>query len=77
MEKSRNLRAYIAACMAEKGESITSFTNNSDYGKSVIERVIVGTRQSPRIRRDIALYLGFDNWSEPLEQAYENTGVPT
>ncbi len=70
MEKKKDLRAYIAQHMARKGESITSFANNSDYGKTTVERVIAGVRQSPRIRRDIALYIGFANWSE-LEQAYE------
>ncbi len=64
----QGMKNFLLAKFRERGESVKKFANNSDYAPQTINMVVAGVYASPRIRRDIALYLGYRGWKDLMDE---------
>ncbi len=56
--------------LKDHGETVASFAANSDYTKQAVDLVVSGYTASPRIRRDLAMYLGYKSWQQMIGKFY-------
>ena len=70
----KKLYQFIQDRFYEKGETPAGFSNNSIYSQQAVDQTMKGIIQSVRIRKDMARYLGYQDWNDMVseyEQAVE------
>jgi len=74
MGKNKAIKGFILKKFKERGEKLSDFVANSDFRDQSIRLVVEGWVSSPRIRRDIARYLGYTNWMDMENEFTESMG---
>ena len=69
------VRVFILKRFEAIGEGVADFIGATDYTQQSVLLVLSGDVGSPRIRQDLARYLGYNRWWDLVNDYIETEGV--
>lgn len=64
---TQKIEVFILRQFEERSEKISDFVQAADYTEQAVRLTLSGDIGSPRIRQDIARYLGYKNWYDLVQ----------
>lgn len=73
--ETHKVKEFILKRFKEKGETVPDFIGATDYTQESVHMVLQGYVGSPRIRQDLARYLGYNRWWDLVNDYIRREGI--